>query len=89
MRLPILIKADIRTTKQSHIVHLGEGQWGFLVEGNLESKVAICWESPNGIKNQFDVMHDPVYPIDGPTNVFAVIEEAIGKSPISVYAVRQ
>lgn len=93
MRMPLLIKADVRNTKQSHTVHLGEGQWGFVVEGNIECKVAICYESPNGLKNQFTVLHDTVdlfenhKLIAGPVRVFAVIEEVIGIKPISIFAV--
>jgi hypothetical protein len=96
MRMPLLIKADVRTTKQSSTVYLGEGQWGFVVEGNPECKVAICYESPNGLKNQFTVLHDTKdlfehelkqMKLIGPVRVFAIIEEVVGIKPISIFAV--
>lgn len=91
-KIALLSEADASKVKQSHVAFLPKGVWRFISERVVQSKISICYESPNGLKNQKAILltyseqaEETVLICDVGTKVFLVIEEPVAEK-LTIFA---
>lgn len=84
-RLALLIKADAGVVKRSHPSQIGKGRWKIEADGEVKSKLSICYRTPNGLPHI--TVLDRV--IEGPAVVEVIIDEGIKGERLTIFAQRQ